>query len=145
MAYINGNLALERRQEEQKQTRPAKRPAQPPAAPAPRKNSLPRQDKLLYLFAIVVGVAVALTVLFRYAQIYEMNVQLQNIETQIEKLHAENIQLKRDVMNLQDPSRIQEKAKELGLGLPQDRQVAHVAPEGTSAGATKATTPKTTR
>ncbi|GAB2702926.1 cell division protein FtsL [Paenibacillus thermoaerophilus] len=129
MAYINGNLALERRQEEQSKARPAKRPSKP-TAPAPRKNALPRQDKLLYLFAIVVGVAVALTVLFRYAQIYGMNVQLQNIEAKIEKLQAENVQLKREVMNLQDPNRIQQKAKEFGLSLPQDKQVAHVAPDG---------------
>ncbi|PDO11185.1 MAG: cell division protein FtsL [Candidatus Reconcilbacillus cellulovorans] len=125
MAYIRGNLALERAEPQ-----PARAETERSSA---GRSALRGRDKLLYLFAVLVGVAVALSVLYRYAQIYEMNVRLHQIESRIQRLEAENIELRRELTRLQDPARIMEKAKELGLELPADRQIAHVFGSGNAA------------
>lgn len=116
-AYIHGNLAVEQRAEQQvKAKETTKRNAH-------RNKTLPLQEKLLYLFTVAVCVVVAGVIIWRYAQIYEMNANIKSIEQQIAKLEAENSVLKQKVDALSEPHRMLEKAKELGFVTPEPEQV----------------------
>lgn len=104
-AYIHGNLAVEQKTAPQQRVK-----LKETTKIVRRTKTLPIQEKLLYLFTVAVCVAVAGVIIFRYAQIYEMNVSIQNIEAQIQKLEAENRSLKHQVDALSDPARLQELA-----------------------------------
>lgn len=115
-AYIHGNLAVEQRTEQQVKAKETKRVVQ-------RNKTLPLQEKLLYLFTVAICVVVAGLIIWRYAQIYEMNANIRSIEQQIAKLEAENSILKQKVDALSEPHRMLEKAKELGFVTPEPDQV----------------------
>jgi cell division protein FtsL len=119
-AYIHGNLAIEERQQQPKvKIRETKKTVY-------RKSAIPAQEKLLYLFTIAICVIVAGVIIFRYAQIYEVNTKIQQIEQQIEQLKVENTTLKIEVAKLQDPDRMLQKGIELGMISPADDQVVEV-------------------
>jgi len=107
-AYINGNLAIERKP-------PKKAKAAEQKRTAVRRKSIPVQEKLLYLFTVVVCVLVAGVIIWRYAQIYELNTRMQKIEAQIKALQIENNKLKLEITKYQDPKKLLDQAKQLGL------------------------------
>lgn len=109
-----------------------------------RKKTLPTQEKLLYLFTVVVCAIVAGVIIWRYAQIYEMNTRIQQIERQIKLLEAENTVLKYKVTELSKPERLNELAKQLGYGPPETTQVKPVAQSAKSTNAAKQSPQKTT-
>ncbi|PYI54581.1 cell division protein FtsL [Paenibacillus flagellatus] len=111
-AYINGNLAIE-----QKPVKKAK--VQEQKKVVVKRKSIPVQEKLLYLFTVIVCVLVAGVIIWRYAQIYEMNTRMQKIESQIKALQIENNKLKLEITKYQDPKRLLDQAKQLGL-VPND-------------------------
>ncbi len=119
-AYMHGNLAVEERQPERRvKIRETKKTVY-------RKTAIPAQEKLLYLFTIIICVVVAGVIIWRYAQIYEVNTRIQQIEHQIEQLEVENTTLKLEIAKLQDPDRLIQKGVELGLTFPTDEQVVEV-------------------
>src|SRR5690606_27949348 len=91
-----------------------------------RKKSIPTQEKLLYLFTIIVCVCVAGLIIFRYAQIYEVNAKMQQLEQQIQQLENENSTLELEVNLLQDPKRLIEKAKQLGLRSSVEEDISEI-------------------
>lgn len=107
-AYINGNLAIE------PNPTPKKKPQQQKKVVVKRKT-IPVQEKLLYLFTVMVCVIVAGAIIWRYAQIYELNTRMQQIESQIKTLQIENNKLKLEITKYQDPKRLLDQAKQLGL------------------------------
>lgn len=117
--YIQGNLALGERNREQERVVERKKVVY-------RKKALPTQEKLLYLFTILVCVVVAGAIIWRYAQIYEVNTKIQQIEDQIKVLENENKQLKLEVFKLQDPKRMIDAAKELGLRPSSEGEIKEV-------------------
>ncbi|WP_158606398.1 cell division protein FtsL [Paenibacillus ginsengarvi] len=110
-AYINGNLAIEQK--------PVKKPKQKPPQEKKKivvkRKSIPVQEKLLYLFTVIVCVMVAGVIIWRYAQIYELNTRMQKIESQIKVLQLENNKLKLEITKYQDPKRLLDQAKAMGL------------------------------
>lgn len=109
-AYIHGNLAVEERQGSSqrvkiKETRKI----------VYRASRLPTQEKLLYLFTVLVCVVVAGFVIWRYAQIYQMNTRIHKVENQIAKLEAENSALKEKLSKMMDPELYKKEAPQLGL------------------------------
>lgn len=114
-----GNLAV----------RPATSPQQPPQRPQPqreeeqrvdtrkviRRRNLPLGEKLLYLFTIVVVVLVAGLIIFRYAEIYQLNREIQSTQQEFERTSEQIKELQRDVERLSDPKRILQKATEYGM------------------------------
>ena len=52
------------------------------------------------MFGVIVCVIVAGAILFRYAQIYEMNARIQQIEQQIRVLQQENSSLQLEIAKL---------------------------------------------
>ncbi|MEK3882515.1 cell division protein FtsL [Paenibacillus sp. PL2-23] len=110
MAYVNGNLALQ----------PKRKPQQQEVIRETRKvvvkrKSLPMQEKLLYLFTVIICVVVAGVILSRYAQIYDMNVQIKGMNADYETMNVELEELKRQVERLSNPERIREMAELQGM------------------------------
>ncbi|CAG7620707.1 cell division protein FtsL [Paenibacillus allorhizosphaerae] len=116
-AYIHGSLAVEQRSENKV------KPKEPKKAVNRNNKSLPVQEKLLYLFTVAICVVVAGLIIWRYAQIYEMNTNINKIETKIKQLEAENSVLKHKVDALSSPERLGEEAKKLGLVVPEENQI----------------------
>jgi len=126
-AYIHGSLAVEQKSGQKKVSiKETKKVVY-------RSKSLPVQEKLLYLFTVLVCVAVASLIIWRYAQIYEMNSKILRLETDIQKLQAENGLLKRKVDGLSSPDRLRQEAIRLGMVPADDKQVSKVAPQPTGA------------
>lgn len=110
MAYY-GNLALrpESVQEEKVQPRRSTQPAK-----VIRTRSIPLGEKLLYLLTIVLVVIISGFIILRYAQIYQINGQIQTTNKTYEQTTEQNKELQREVERLSDPGKIKEKALELG-------------------------------
>ena len=110
MAYINGNLALQPKRKPQQQVtvRETKRLVR-------KRKSLPVQEKLLYLFTVLMCVIVAGVIIFRYAQIYDMNLQIKKMNTDYQSLNVEIEDLKLQVEKLSDPERIRQMAETQGM------------------------------
>lgn len=110
MAYMNGNLALQPK----KKTTPPQTFRETKKVVVKRK-SLPVQEKLLYMFTILVCVLVASVILFRYAQIYEMNADVRDMTRKYEKMAVEMKELQIQVEKLKNPERITEQARKTGM------------------------------
>lgn len=131
-AYMHGNLAID----EKKTLKQPEKKVRETTRTVVRKKAIPMQEKLLYLFTIVVCVVVAGFIIFRYAQIYEMNVQMQKISKEIETLKQENIKLETKIAQLQNPQRIAEEAQKLGFA-PYDKGIQELKKSPTASIPTK--------
>ncbi|MDQ6418974.1 cell division protein FtsL [Paenibacillus sp. LHD-117] len=110
MAYVNGNLALQ----------PKRKTKQEPVIRETKKlvikrKSLPVQEKLLYLFTVLICVVVAGVIIFRYAQIYDMNLQINRMNTEYQTMNIELEELKKQVEMLSNPERIRKMAETQGM------------------------------
>jgi cell division protein FtsL len=128
-AYIQGNLAVEPKREQNqrvkiKETRKV----------VYRNRTLPTQEKLLYLFTVAVLVVAAGVILWRYAQIYQMNASILQIQQEIKQMQAENMALKQQIDKLQSPERLKEEATKYGM-VPSDDPVQPPAAAKASASA----------
>ncbi|OXM86054.1 cell division protein FtsL [Paenibacillus rigui] len=119
-AYIHGNLAVEQKTGQKVSVKETKKVVY-------RNKTLPVQEKLFYLFTVLVCVVVASLIIWRYAQIYEINTKILDMETKIQKLQAENSGLKRKVDALSAPDRLREEAIKMGMGPSDDKQISKVA------------------
>ncbi len=122
MAYMHGNLAFKEKKEQKsryKETREV----------VSRKVPLPAGEKLLYLFTIMLCMTVAGTVLWKYAQIYEVNTKMQQIEYEIEQLEKENSILKVESRKLQEPKRLIEQGRMMGLIPSSEDSIEQVSAE----------------
>lgn len=110
MAYVNGNLALQpkRKQDQQPAIKETKRLVK-------TRKSLPVQEKLLYLFTVLMCVVVAGVIIFRYAQIYDMNLDIKKLNSEYQSMNVETEDLKKQVEMLSDPERIRELAESQGM------------------------------
>jgi cell division protein FtsL len=118
-AYIHGNLAVEQKTTPKVTVKETKKIVY-------RNKAIPVQEKLLYLFTVLVCVAVASLIVWRYAQIYEMNTRILKLENSIQMLQAENSVLKHKVESLSTPDRLRQEAQKLGMGPPEDKQINKV-------------------
>ncbi len=110
MAYVNGNLALQpkRKQDQQTVIKETKRLVK-------TRKSLPVQEKLLYMFTVLMCVVVAGVIIFRYAQIYDMNLQIKKLNSDYQTMNIEMEDLKKQVEMLSDPERIRKLAETQGM------------------------------
>jgi cell division protein FtsL len=119
--YVHGNLALEEKVNREQSFR-----VKETIRKVYRKKAIPVQEKLLYLFTVVLCVIVAGTIVWRYAQIYEMNTEIHTIETQIKQLQAENDILKQQWNKANDPARLRSEAEKMNLSQINPDNVSHV-------------------
>nr|AIA15605.1 cell division protein FtsL [uncultured bacterium] len=113
MAYY-GNLALrpERVQEDKVQPKPIPTTHR---SKVTRRRSIPIGEKLLYLFTIAVVVFIAGFIIFRYAQIYQINSEIQTKNKSYQQTSEQMKELQREVERLSDPKLIVEKATAQGM------------------------------
>ncbi|WP_246096317.1 cell division protein FtsL [Paenibacillus sinopodophylli] len=107
---MNGNLALQpkRKQDQQPAIKETKRLVK-------TRKSLPVQEKLLYMFTVLMCVVVAGVIIFRYAQIYDMNLDIKKLNSEYQTLNVEMEDLKKQVEMLNDPERIRKLAESQGM------------------------------
>ncbi|WP_028611231.1 cell division protein FtsL [Paenibacillus harenae] len=110
MAYINGNLALQPKRKQNQQT-----VVKETKKVVVTRKSIPVQEKLLYMFTVLVCVAVAGVIIFRYAQIYDMNVEIKKLNSDYQTMTVEMEDLKKQVEMLSDPERIRRLAESHGM------------------------------
>ncbi|XID95331.1 cell division protein FtsL [Paenibacillaceae bacterium WGS1546] len=123
MAYY-GNLALRPERADEQQVKPGGRGAAAPAKAA-RRRAIPIGEKLLYLLTIGLVVLIAGFIIFRYAQIYQINSQLQSTNKAYNQETEQTKELQKEVERLSDPNRIKDIAKSNGyVPLSGDRIVA---------------------
>ncbi|AJY76360.1 cell division protein FtsL [Paenibacillus beijingensis] len=115
MAYTNGNLALQpKRKPDQKQVRETKRVLV-------KRKPLPVQEKLLYLFTVALFVVVAGVIIFRYAEVYQLNLEIKNLNKQYAQMTVDMKELQKQVQELSDPERIRKLAEnEYGMAPSED-------------------------
>lgn len=109
-AYIRGNLAVEERE-----SRPRNVQMKETRKVVYRTSRLPVQEKLLYLFAVLICVLVAGTVLWRYAQMYQMNNEIRKEEKTISQLEAQNDAMKEKLSKMMNPDLMNKEAVQAGL------------------------------
>lgn len=126
-----GNLAI---REERKKAQPASRQSGQ-QAPQPRRRTIPVGEKLIYLLTVMLLVAVSSLIIYRYANLYQLNREIQLTNNQYEDAVQQTKELQREVEKLKDPSHIQAMAQQLGLQ-PLDGQPITLAPEDGSASGT---------
>ncbi|WP_082053144.1 cell division protein FtsL [Gordoniibacillus kamchatkensis] len=129
-AYIQGNLAVEPKREPSrtvkvKETRKV----------VYRNKSLPTQEKLLYLFTVAVLVLVAGVILWRYAQIYQMNATILKMQQDIKRIEAENMALKQQIDKGLSPERLKELAESYGMVPSDESEQQTPAPSKSTASA----------
>ncbi|WP_438446308.1 cell division protein FtsL [Gorillibacterium sp. sgz5001074] len=127
-SYVHGNLAVEERQAHAprvkiKETRKV----------VYKASRLPVQEKLLYLFTVLLCVVVAGTIVWRYAQIYQINTRIHEVEKQITKLESENSALKEKISKMSDPERLRTEMSKNGLNDTKDKDSVWV-PAGAKGG-----------
>jgi cell division protein FtsL len=106
--YVHGNLAVQEPYQQEEQQR------------KPRSKSRKRLKNYLgergfYMLLIVIFVAVAMLVISRYAAVYKLNLQAEELQAQIKLMQYENNELKLKVSQLADLKTIREDAKTIGL------------------------------
>ena len=91
-------------------------------------KAFPTGERLLYLFSIILCVALAVLVLSRYAKVSELNVAIQNTELEIQKVEKENLQLETEANKLRSVERIRKFAEQKGLELTAPKYLPSISP-----------------
>jgi cell division protein FtsL len=108
MAYY-GNLALQPERKPKSQPQPAGQPER-----VIRRRQLPVGEKLLYMFTVVLCAIVAGFIIYRYAELYQINREILEINRAHEQLVSQTKELQREAEKLSDPKRIIDEARKLG-------------------------------
>lgn len=131
MSYYQGNLALDNKKQpapapkpklrQQQTTVEHKRPKQ-----AAQVSTLPTGVKLLRLAAVMFTVCVLVFIMWRYTQVYQMNLDIRKAKADISEMKAENSSLKQQIETMQSPERLKEYAQANGFKPPIEGQVSQV-------------------
>jgi len=110
VAYHYGNLAVKpkRKQQEEYVIRETRKKVV-------KRKSIPVGEKLLYLMTVLVCVIVASIIISRYADIYNINLHIKQINSEMQSMQLDVQQLEREVQTLNDPERIRKYAESQGM------------------------------
>ena len=99
-------------------------PEQPQHQSSPKKQKkvgrsplITGKEKVLYITFVIAVTLVAISILHTQGQIQTTTIEIQELESEIQGITKENVELKVQVSELSTYERIWEKAKELGLTL----------------------------
>ena len=99
-------------------------PEQPQHQPSPKKQKkvdrsplITGKEKVLYITFVIAITLVAVSILHTRGQIQTTTIEIQKLESEIQGITKENVELKVQVSELSTYDRIWEKAEELGLTL----------------------------
>ena len=84
---------------------------------ADRSPLITGKEKVLYITFVIAVALVAVSILHTRGQIQTTTIEIQKLESEIQGITKENVELKVQVSELSTYERIWEKAKELGLTL----------------------------
>jgi cell division protein FtsL len=135
-SYIQGNLALDPKRKPSAQQRVKIKET---TKVVYRNSSLPAQEKMLYLFTVVLCVIVAGVIIWRFAAIYQMNANILKMQGEMREIQAQNSALKQEVEKLKSPDRLKEEAVRLGFNV-QDEKQGNVVAQGTTTTKSKTST-----
>ncbi|MFD2672321.1 cell division protein FtsL [Marinicrinis sediminis] len=122
--YYDGNLALEPQRKKQQTTR-----IRETKKVVKRIYTIPMAEKLLYLFTVMICVAVAGSIIFKYAQIYDVNTRIQEMEKQIRVIESNNDTLQLQARALKEPKRLVSLGEQMGFIYVNEETVKQVKPE----------------
>lgn len=113
MAYTRGNLAVQPKRKEERN--PLYREK---TKVVTRRTVLPMQEKLLYMLTLSVFVLVAVTLIWRYVHIYDLNKQAQKLDAEIAsaKKQVATYQMQKQQLEQMIP----DKARGLGFVAPDE-------------------------
>ena len=99
-------------------------PEQPQHQSSPKKQKkvdrsplITGKEKVLYITFVIVVSLIAVSILHTQGQIQTTTIEIQKLESEIQGITKENVELKVQVSELSTYDRIWEKAEELGLTL----------------------------
>lgn len=129
MSYYQGNLALDK-----KKSAPVQKPklrqqqttVEQPQRVRARASTLPIGVKLFRLAAVLFTVCVLVFIMWRYTQVYQINLDIRKTNAEINEMKAENSSLKQQIETLQSPERLKEYALNNGFRPPAEGQVSQV-------------------
>lgn len=119
-SYTQGNLALDQK----RKVPAAKVKVKETTKVVYRNKTLPPQEKMLYLFTVLLCVIMAGVIIWRYAAIYQMNASILKMQGEIREIQAQNSALKQEVEKLQSPERIKGEAIRLGFNVDDSKKVS---------------------
>jgi cell division protein FtsL len=125
MAYTRGNLAVQPKRKEE--VNPLYREK---TKLVTKRRVLPLQEKLLYMLTLGVCVLVAITLISRYVQIYDLNLQAQKLDQEISTAKKQISTYQMEKQNLEQS--VAQRAKELGFGAPDDNATIFIPASSTS-------------
>ncbi|ASA23562.1 cell division protein FtsL [Paenibacillus donghaensis] len=126
MAYTRGNLAVQPKRKEE--ANPLYREK---TKVVTTRKGLPMQEKLLYLLTVGVIVLVAVALISRYVQIYDLNLQAQQLDEKIGegKKQISVYQMEKQVLE----QKVIDRAKELGYVPADENSTIYVPATSTAA------------
>lgn len=83
----------------------------------PLLKGFPVGEKLLYLFSVLICVALALIVTSKHAKVAELNLGIQNMDTRVQEMNKMNVQLQTQKEQLSSIENIRTFAEHKGLEL----------------------------
>lgn len=119
MAYTRGNLAVKPKPVER--VSPGYREQ---TKVVTRRTFIPMKEKMLYLLTVLICVAMASLVIWRYAHIYDLNKQSQRMNSQIKANQLKIAQLEVKKQTLKET--IVDMAIKEGYVLPPEQSIIHV-------------------
>ena len=106
--YMYGNLAVRKKHQQEIRYIEKKKTVT-------TKASIPAKEKLFYLLMIALCVVISSIVVWKYAQIYEVNTNIQNAEQQLAEVKRDNEALLLEIRKLKEPGRLIEMGRAMGF------------------------------
>ena len=125
MAYTRGNLAVQPKRKEE--VNPLYREK---TKVVTRRRVLPLQEKLLYMLTLGVFVLVAITLISRYVQIYDLNLQAQKLDSQMARDKKEIAVYQMEKQTLEQ--KVAQRAKAQGYVSPNEDTTIYVPANATT-------------
>ncbi|WP_027088342.1 cell division protein FtsL [Cohnella panacarvi] len=127
-----GNLALRPERVQEQPQSPARQQSQQ-VNKVVRRRSITMGEKLLYLVTVAVVVLVAGLIIYRYAEIYQINGQIQDTTRQYTQTTEHMKELQREVEHLSDMKRIRDLAAGYGMVQVENRSITITSSGGDQA------------
>lgn len=122
VAYFHGNLAVDERNQRNRKTS-----IQEQRRNVTRKKAIfTREEKWLYLITVLACVIVAVVVISRYAQVYELNTEIKRIQNEMRQLERETSKLKIEMARLGGMEQMQRTGEDQGMHMASDDQMIKI-------------------
>lgn len=122
--YNHGNLAVREHHEPHEHKQVAFRETKQVVR---KQIMISGKEKFMYLMVIMMCVVIAGSVIWKHAEIYDVNTKMQQLEKEVTRIDKENQELKLEVSKLDHPERLSEMGKQLGFKPIEDEHVNQIS------------------